>query len=511
MTSFSDLLNDDHDMLIRSQWPRQEAEILNYLESQTGTMQQLVAQHLPFRPRKCTVAPREDWLRGSFNVCIPVTIDELPRKRVLVRCPFPHRLGSPTLPNTSVEKIRGECATFAWLSVNCPNVPIPQLWGFGLPSGQTFTPLAQCSWMRRTLEWLRRSMCRAFYGTSPWRAFVSARSPARLKTGYIITDFIEQEQGKVLASRWPTNDLACRSRLFRSLANILLDLMKHPLPRIGSFTINDAGEVTLSARPLTAPLALFEAEGIPSDISPSTTYETANAYIDDLLHCHDARLAHQLNAVDNRNDAEGQMATVVLLRALHTHFLERSLRAGPFVMQFTDLNAFNVFVDEECNISAIIDLEWSCALPIEMQQLPFWLSGHESTDFQDSTENDVTYKAVACEFLDILEQENLRRASQSALSFNAAAIIRSSLRKNTHWYLAAVSHPRVAYSFFIYYLQPMFAKWHGYGEGVGAFQDAVMPYYTADAAAFIERKVKEKQEYGDALRALCMDRGKLAL
>ncbi|KAM3422581.1 hypothetical protein BST61_g73 [Cercospora zeina] len=508
MSLYSDLAKDDRDMLIRAQWPRQDAETLDYLESQLVTIQQLVAEHLPFRPEKCIVAAREDWLRGTFNVCIPVTIKERPRKRVLVRCPFPHRLGSPSLPNISAEKIRSESATFAWLSKNCPNIPIPRLWGFGLPGGQTFKPLAYCSWIWRTLEWLRHSTCKAIYGTTPWRPFLTSRRQARLRTGYIITDFIEDEQGKVLASRWPTNHSACKRELFHSFANILLDLMKVPMPRIGAFTVNDVGEVTLSARPLTATLALLEAEGIPSDISPSTTYETANAYIDDLLHLHDARLANQPNAVDHKYDAEGQMATIVLLRALHTHFLDRNLRAGPFVMQFTDLNAYNVFVDDKCRISAIVDLEWSCVLPIEMQPLPFWLSGHESTDFQDSISNDVAYKAVAYEFLDILERENSRRISESRVPFEGAKIVRSSLRKNTHWYHAAVSHPRVAYSFFVNYLQPMFAEWHGHGDGTGVFQDGVSPYYTIDAAAFIKRKLEEKQEYINALHALDVIREK---
>lgn len=84
-------------------------------------------------------------------------------------------------------------------------------------------------------------------------------------------DYIEPCQGSMLSTKWPAIDPNRRRNLFRSLANILLDLMKVPLPRIGSFTVLDTGEITLSGRPLTAALASLEAEDISSEILPGTT------------------------------------------------------------------------------------------------------------------------------------------------------------------------------------------------------------------------------------------------
>ena len=62
--------------------------------------------------------------------------------------------------------------------------------------------------------------------------------------------------------------------LFTDLSRILLSLEKIPQPRIGSFTINDEGTVSLSNRPLTLRLHMLENEHIPTDIERTTTYSS---------------------------------------------------------------------------------------------------------------------------------------------------------------------------------------------------------------------------------------------
>ncbi|KAI5211589.1 hypothetical protein E4T38_01129 [Aureobasidium subglaciale] len=201
--TYSELVRDDHNMIIQWQWPRQRAEFANYLTREASAIEQLVAHHLSLRqPRACKVAPRRDWLCGSFNICIPVTIND--DYRVMFRCPLPYRFNSPTSPNMASEKIRGEAATFAWLSSHCPNVPIPRMLGFGLPGGRSFTPLVHTSWIRRAYEWLRRQMRRTFYNVDYRQPFLPSSSPVLLDTGYLITDFIEPRQGRMLSTKWPS-------------------------------------------------------------------------------------------------------------------------------------------------------------------------------------------------------------------------------------------------------------------------------------------------------------------
>jgi hypothetical protein len=501
--TYSELADDDHNMLIQSQWPRQQSEFMDYLWHEADALEQVVAHHLSLRPhQKCSIAPYKEWLFGSFNVCIPVRVEE--NLRVVVRVPFPHRFVSQTSPHMASEKIRGEAATFAWLTSHCPNVPIPRFWGFGLSDGRAYTALAQTSWARRLYEWLRQRLRRGILNIDCWRPFVPSHCSVRLSTGYMIMDYVEPQQGSMLSTRGPALDPGHRRTLFRSLAKILVDLLQVPLPRIGSFTVLGDGEVTLSGRPLTSALALLEAQGIYSDILPGTTYSSANVYVDDLLHCHETRLRDQPNAVEGTLDAKGQMATVVVLKAVRSQFCDRKLRDGPFVLQFTDLHESNVFVDNHYNITSIVDLEWCCSLPIEMQQPQFWITGQEGNDFlrDPCPEKEATFLATYQEFLEVLTSEQIDRRPYSRLPFDARKIFETALEKRSHWYFAAVSHPRNAYNFLIDHIQPLFAPSHSEGEGAATFQDVFAPYYATNALEIAEKKVEAKERYDVALRAL---------
>ena len=101
-------------------------------------MQAVVAHHLSLQlPDACNIADMSEWLHGSFNVCVPVTISTWQGKRVLLRFPLPYRVGDSFQPGNGDEKIRCEAGTYAWLDQNCPEVPIPRLYGFALSTGQT--------------------------------------------------------------------------------------------------------------------------------------------------------------------------------------------------------------------------------------------------------------------------------------------------------------------------------------------------------------------------------------
>ena len=136
MATYEELADEDDNMLLRAAWPRYKQEFWDYLAESRETVQRIVAAHLSCHPEACTVAPVHQWKAGSYNVCMPVTVAG--RGRVMVRCPLDYRFKS-----TADEKIRGEAATYAWLAANCPDIPIPCLRGFGVPNGESFTPLAQ--------------------------------------------------------------------------------------------------------------------------------------------------------------------------------------------------------------------------------------------------------------------------------------------------------------------------------------------------------------------------------
>jgi hypothetical protein len=67
-------------------------------------------------------------------------------------------------------------------------------------------------------------------------------------------------------------------------------------------------------------------------------------------------------------------------KAIRSQSIDRNLQERPFILQLIDLYGQKTFVDEQRNKTVVVDLEWSCSLPIEMQQLLHWLSGHEGYD-----------------------------------------------------------------------------------------------------------------------------------
>lgn len=124
---------EDDNMLIKLQRPRLREELLNTLEEHTSDIRGIVSDHLSLSQiQQCRISDRSQWLYGDFNACIPITVTNWREQRLLLRCPFPYMVGDVSGLD---EKVRCEAATFAWISINCPQVPTPRLWGFGLPDG----------------------------------------------------------------------------------------------------------------------------------------------------------------------------------------------------------------------------------------------------------------------------------------------------------------------------------------------------------------------------------------
>lgn len=123
-------------------YPSQEAQFFALLKSKQSCIRAIVSHHLNLRSTStCQVADVEEWLRGSYNVYIPVTIVEWNQKqpagnRVLVRIPLPYRVGEDYRPGNGDEKVRCEAGTYAWLEENCPEIPIPRLYGFAMSTGE---------------------------------------------------------------------------------------------------------------------------------------------------------------------------------------------------------------------------------------------------------------------------------------------------------------------------------------------------------------------------------------
>lgn len=135
----------EEDMRFELHYATCRARLFTELENRADEIRQLVASHcgLPSSDLVC-VSPMHEpdctpvWLHGSFNVCIPVHINHprLPATLAL-RVALPYKLGEIAYPGNLEEKVRSEAATYIWISQNCPQVPIVNLRGFGVPGGMS--------------------------------------------------------------------------------------------------------------------------------------------------------------------------------------------------------------------------------------------------------------------------------------------------------------------------------------------------------------------------------------
>ncbi|RDL41490.1 Uncharacterized protein BP5553_01469 [Venustampulla echinocandica] len=487
-------LNDDGNVPIELRYPRQKQEFWKYLSARKDEIEALVSFHLGVS--RCRVDDESVWLSSRFNVCIPVHINTPSSARVvLVRIPLPYKVGEALCPGNVDEKLRCEVATYIRMQEMCPDIPIPFLFGFGFPDGQMFTTPENASFLSR-LVWYARRTLRAFLRLPNPCRYVGRRRPDALKTGYMIISWVSQ--GTMLSKSWDTlcHDKARRSNLFHGLARIMLSLNRSHLPRIGSFTLDNQGFTTLTNRPLTLRLHRLENEGIPRSIGRTSTYSATDLYLLDLLGSHDNRICHQPNSIHSKADGEQQLAALTMMRATLQHFTRPGYRYGPFVFSLTNLHQSNIFVDDKWNITSLIDLEWACSLPIEMQCPPYWLSGR-AVDSIEPGEHLETFRQIITEYFDAFEQEERDITGEEPLY--QTPIMRKCWDTGSFWYFHAANSPKGLYRLFNEHIQPLFHPEH---SEMPIFDEVVAPYWDVGAADMIERKIKEKEEYKDRLREL---------
>ncbi|KAH6722349.1 hypothetical protein BKA61DRAFT_640004 [Leptodontidium sp. MPI-SDFR-AT-0119] len=438
-------LENDDNILAQLGYPRQRQEFVSFLSAHKAEIEAIVSFHLCVK--KCRASDVQTWLTGSYNVCIPVYISPPSSVRsVLVRIPLPYKVGEAQRPGNVDEKLRCEVASYLWIQEHCPDVPIPHLFGFGFPNGQSFTSPEKTPLFVRSIWCVRRTLLPWLRFPTPSR-YISRRRQDTLRTGYMIISRVSQ--GKMLSDTWETfrHDKTHRSNLFHGLARIILSLNKTPLAAIGSLTFNDQGFTALTNRPLTLQLQSLENEGISTAISRRFTYSA-------------------------------QMAALTMMRAVLHHFSPRESRHGPFVFTLTDLHQSNIFVNDDWHITSIIDLEWSCFLPIQMQCPPYWLSGR-AIDQMEPGPHLETFHQLVLEYLEAFEQET------------------EVLENGSFWYFHAINSPKGLCRVFTDHVQRLFCPEHC---EMRIFDQVVAPYWCVDASRVIERKIEEGERYKNQLR-----------
>ena len=131
--TYESALKKDANIISQAAHLEAATELYQSLWDQRQTIQALVRHHLRLSNQDtCIVNAKAQWIRGSFNICIPIEVRSTRcHKKLIFRCPMPHKLAEDKYPGTVDEKLSSEVGTYAWIQHQCPDIRIPHLYGFG--------------------------------------------------------------------------------------------------------------------------------------------------------------------------------------------------------------------------------------------------------------------------------------------------------------------------------------------------------------------------------------------
>ncbi len=131
--TYREALDTDKNIIHEARHVAATKALYQKLWKERGTIRALTKHHLGLDDRHtCTVADPRRWIRGGFNVCIPVEVQSPGScRKFVLRCAMPHRLAEAENPGSIDEKMGCEVGTYAWMQAKCPDIRIPHLYGFG--------------------------------------------------------------------------------------------------------------------------------------------------------------------------------------------------------------------------------------------------------------------------------------------------------------------------------------------------------------------------------------------
>ncbi|UPK91992.1 hypothetical protein LCI18_002927 [Fusarium solani-melongenae] len=462
--SLQDALEEDIDIIQELSYLEKRLQFWLHLFTQRQYIAELASRHLNVRLSDIRLGEVEDWIHESFNACIPIHIGQSVRTlglppRAIIRFPLPYKVRDVD------KKLRCEAATYIWLQQNCPDVPVPRLFGFGLPGRKSFTTVEREPYYKQVIWYIRRAVMWLF--DSPLTPYVSHNRCHLIGDGYLVLEHVND--GKMLSESWETgrHDVKRRANLFGHLSRILLSLAKLPLPRIGSWTIDDRGVLKLTNRPLTLFLHQLENANIPTELPRDHTYASSVPYLFDLINCHDNRIRDQSNSIHHQHDGETQLGALSAMQALLPKLIGTQSREGPFAFCLTDLHQSNIFVDDDWRITNIIDLEWACLRPVEMLGPPAWLSNRSIEEIAFHLDE---FTALHDEFMDAMGEQEMALDGTNVHT----ELMRASWASGSYWYARALDSPTALLALYIDHIQPRFAEFDGDGSTWEKFSRLLM-------------------------------------
>ncbi|KAL2257700.1 hypothetical protein VTK26DRAFT_9280 [Humicola hyalothermophila] len=500
LRTFESAADDEGDFLLAIQHQRAAERFRQQIGRETDSIAAVVRHHLRLRhDDSCVVLPPDSWIQGGFNLCVLVDVQSRSSsesRRVVFRCPMPHKLAEQQHPGTIDEKVSCEVAAYAWMQDHCTDIRIPHLYALGLADGSQFAHISRRPWYIRLWHSLRRRMYRLL-GHALLSSYTRDPYTPAVSTAYMLLEHIGPETGQMLSATWEQHrhDTRRQTRLFHGIARIMLSLARLPQPHIGSFRFNSSdGTVTLTNRPLISTITIFENSGTPRTIQPFQLYQSPDAFASDMLTLHDNYLLHYRHAVRDDEEARERITIRTLLRAVMHHFILPERRNGPFLLQLTDLHQSNIFVDEDWNVTCLIDLEWICSLPVEMLAVPYWLTNCSIDTIIDDEYGPFDEARKA--FLAAMDEEIM--TIPPAHNIPTTRTMQDTWVSKTVWFWACIRSLNGWLFLFEDHIVPKFCA----NKNLISDLKQASVFWMQDVDTVVKAKVKDEERYREELRSL---------
>ncbi|EFY84979.1 hypothetical protein MAC_08963 [Metarhizium acridum CQMa 102] len=481
------------------QYPLRKLAFYSYIEGHRALLAEVIAHHLGIKPTDVDISPQEWWRHGSFNLCVPLKVNVNSTQSnvpefAFIRFPLPYRVGEVTNPGNSDEKLNCEAATYAWLEENCPSVPIPKLYGFGLSTNQRFTNASLLPWWSRWFHKARRFFLATFGLQQPSQYVCHASSRfADLNIGYLLIETITS--GEMLSESWDEKrDAARLQNLQGDLARVMVSLARVRLPRIGLFRLDSNGYLRLDNRPMSVQTTMHENEGLSLHMSRRTTFSSVKDFVLSQIAAFETRFIEQPNVIASHEDAWYQMTSLAAAKLTIPQLFRDDLCNGPFVFSLTDLHRSNIFVDENWNITCIIDLEFACSWPVEFLQTPYWLGG--------GLIDEVTSAELApihAEFMEHIRREEKLQQCRDPDTEPVSSIMQQSWADGTFWVPLALRDPVSFTEIFYKRILKGYFEFPDEELDNGAYLRFCSRFFRRNSSSIIDRKLDDRDRYMESL------------
>lgn len=206
-------------------------------------------------------------------------------------------------------------------------------------------------------------------------------------------------------------------------------------------------------------------------------------------------MRYQLNSILNKRDGIFQLSALVGLRALLPRFWNQFSRSGPFVLTLPDMHQSNIFVDDDWNVTRLIDLEFAPVQPVQMAHVPMWLSGQGVDELEGPHLDE--YATMYDRFVDTIEQEE----SANQLEKTYSQGLRDDWITGRFWYVLALNSINGFPAVFKHHLRPMFFETFK----IDTDGQSLTRLWDKEVWDFIDGKLKDNEQYKEQIRKIFVD------